>query len=398
MENNKLYKIGVKASTGEIVHKSDPFAFFSEYRPCTASITCGLGTYAWNDSAWMSQRAAGGVHLEEAMSIYEVHAGSWRRHGDIVHPFYSFSELAETLVPYVREMGFTHIEFLPLAEHPLDQSWGYQTGMFYSPTSRFGSPDELRHFIDTCHQQGIGVILDWVAAHFPKDFWGLAKFDGTALYEHSDPRLGVHPDWGTLIFNYGRHEVKNFLLANALYWLKEFHFDGLRMDAVASMLYLDYSRKEGEWVPNKYGGRENLEAVDLLRDLNTVIHGQVPGAITLAEESTSWPGVSHPTYTGGLGFSYKWNMGWMHDTLLYMSKEPVYRKYHHNSLTFSFLYAFSENFVLPLSHDEVVHGKGALLSKMPGDMWQQQANLRALFAYMWAHPGKKLLFMGGEFG
>ena len=394
----QLYKIGVKGSTGEIVYKSDPFAFSSEYRPGTASITCGLGNYQWNDAAWLERRAAGGVLLQGAMSIYEVHAGSWRRHDDIIHPFYSFTELADTLVPYVKDLGFTHIEFMPLAEHPLDQSWGYQTGMFFSPTSRFGSPDELRHFIDTCHQNDIGVILDWVGAHFPKDSWGLARFDGTALYEHADPRLGVHPDWGTLIFNYGRNEVKNFLLANALYWLKEFHFDGLRMDAVASMLYLDYSRKEGEWIPNKYGGRENLEAVDLLRELNTVIHGQVPGAISLAEESTSWPGVSHPTYTGGLGFSYKWNMGWMHDTLSYMSKEPIYRKYHQNALTFSFLYAFSENFILPLSHDEVVHGKKALLTKMPGDMWQQQANLRAMFAYMWAHPGKKLLFMGGEFG
>jgi 1,4-alpha-glucan branching enzyme len=270
--------------------------------------------------------------------------------------------------------------------------------MYFAPSSRFGSPDELRFFVDACHQAEIGVILDWVPAHFPKDFWGLSCFDGTALYEHEDPQLGTHPDWGTLIFNYGRHEVKNFLLSNALYWLKEFHIDGLRIDAVASMLYLDYSRKEGEWRPNIYGGRENLEAVDFLRELNTVVHGQVPGAITLAEESTSWPGVSHPTYAGGLGFTYKWNMGWMHDTLSYMSKDPIYRKHHHNNLTFSFLYAFSENFLLPLSHDEVVHGKGALLSKMPGDMWQQQANLRALYAYMWAHPGKKLLFMGGEFG
>ena len=315
-----------------------------------------------------------------------------------MRPFYSYTELARTLVPYVKELGFTHIEFMPLAEHPLDQSWGYQTGQYFSPSSRFGSPDELRFLVDTCHQAGIGVILDWVPAHFPKDFWGLARFDGTALYEHEDPQLGAHPDWGTLIFNYGRHEVRNFLLSNALYWLKEFHIDGLRMDAVASMLYLDYSRKAGEWRPNKYGGRENLEAVDFLREVNTVVHAQAPGAITLAEESTAWPGVSHPTYTGGLGFTYKWNMGWMHDTLMYMSKESIHRRYHHNALTFSFLYAFSENFLLPLSHDEVVHGKGAMLSKMPGDMWQQQANLRILYAYMWAHPGKKLLFMGNEFG
>ena len=398
MEPGQLYKIGIKGATGEIVYKSDPFAFASEYRPGTASITCGLGSYQWRDEAWMTERANGGAQLDRPMSIYEVHAGSWKRHADVIHPFYTYAEMADTLVPYVKETGFTHIEFMPLAEHPLDQSWGYQTGMYYSPSSRFGSPDELRHLIDVCHQAGLGVILDWVPAHFPKDFWGLARFDGTALYEHADPRIGTHPDWGTLIFNYGRHEVRNFLLANALYWLKEFHIDGLRMDAVASMLYLDYSRKEGEWVPNKYGGRENLEAVDFLREVNTVVHSEAPGAVTLAEESTSWPGVSRPIYAGGLGFTYKWNMGWMHDTLLYMSKPPIYRKHHHNALTFSFLYAFSENFLLPFSHDEVVHGKGSLISKMPGDYWQQFANLRAMYAYMWAHPGKKLLFMGGEFG
>ncbi len=398
VRENRLYKIGIKGAGGEIVYKSDPFAFACEYRPGTASITRGLGSYRWNDEQWMRGRCAAGAHLDEPISIYEVHAGSWRRHPDAVHPFQTYTEMARTLVPYVRDLGFTHIEFMPLAEHPLDQSWGYQTGQYFAPTSRFGSPDELKYLIDTCHQAGIGVILDWVPAHFPRDFWGLARFDGTALYEHEDPRLGQHPDWGTLIFNYGRHEVKNFLLSNALFWLKEFHIDGLRMDAVASMLYLDYSRKDGEWRPNKFGGRENLEAVDFLRELNMVVHGQVPGAITLAEESTSWPGVSRPVYAGGLGFTFKWNMGWMHDTLKYMSKEPVHRKFHHNNLTFSFLYAFSENFLLPLSHDEVVHGKGALLSKMPGDMWQQQANLRILYAYMWAHPGKKLLFMGSEFG
>lgn len=399
MESGRLYKIGIKGATGEIVYKTDPFAFATEYRPGTASITCGLGAYRWSDQAWMEARERAGAHLDRPLSIYEVHAGSWRRHEENrIRPFYTYRELAETLVPYVQEMGFTHIEFMPLAEHPLDQSWGYQTGMYFAPSSRFGSPDDLRHLIDCCHQAGIGVILDWVPAHFPKDFWGLARFDGTALYEHEDPQLGAHPDWGTLIFNYGRHEVKNFLLSNALYWLKEFHIDGLRMDAVASMLYLDYSRKEGQWRPNIHGGRENLEAVAFLREVNAAVHGQAPGAITLAEESTSWPGVSRPVYAGGLGFTYKWNMGWMHDTLAYMSREPVHRKYHHNNLTFSFLYAFSENFLLPLSHDEVVHGKGALLSKMPGDMWQQQANLRALYAYMWAHPGKKLLFMGGEFG
>ncbi len=393
-----LYKIGIKGATGEIIYKTDPFAFFCEYRPGTAAVAWGLGDYAWSDEDWMRRRAGKASHLDEPVSIYEVHAGSWRRHNDVVRPFYSYRELADTLVPYVRELGFTHIEFMPLAEHPLDQSWGYQTGQYYAPSSRFGDPDGLRFLVDTCHKSGIGVILDWVPAHFPKDFWGIARFDGTALYEHEDPRLGSHPDWGTLIFNYGRHEVRNFLLANALYWLKEFHFDGLRLDAVASMLYLDYSRKEGEWRPNKYGGRENLDAVEFLRELNTVVHAEAPGAITLAEESTAWPGVSRPVYAGGLGFTFKWNMGWMHDTLEYMRKDPVHRKHHHNALTFSFLYAFSENFLLPLSHDEVVHGKGALLSKMPGDMWQQQAGLRLLYAYMWAHPGKKLLFMGGEFG
>ena len=398
IEPGKLYKIGIKGASGEIVYKSDPFAFAGEYRPGTASVTCTLDGYQWCDAAWMEARATAGAHLDKPMSIYEVHAGSWRRHNDPVRPFYSYTELANTLVPYVKDLGFTHIEFMPLAEHPLDQSWGYQTGQYFSPSARFGSPDQLRFLIDTCHQAGLGVILDWVPAHFPKDFWGLARFDGTALYEHEDPMLGTHPDWGTLIFNYGRHEVKNFLLSNALYWLKEFHIDGLRIDAVASMLYLDYSRKEGQWRPNKHGGRENLEAVDFLREVNTVVHAQAPGAMTLAEESTSWPGVSRPTYAGGLGFTYKWNMGWMHDTLMYMSKEPIHRCHHHNSLTFSFLYAFSENFLLPLSHDEVVHGKGAMLSKMPGDMWQQQANLRILYAYMWAHPGKKLLFMGSEFG
>ncbi|MDR1359588.1 MAG: 1,4-alpha-glucan branching protein GlgB [Deltaproteobacteria bacterium] len=393
-----LYKFGIKGAGGEIVYKADPFAFASEYRPGTASVTRGLGAYQWHDAEWMTRREKANVYLEKPLSIYEVHAGSWRRRQDPFHPFISYGQMEAELVPYVQNLGFTHIEFMPLAEHPLDQSWGYQTGQYYSPTSRFGSPDELRRLIDACHQAGIGVILDWVPAHFPKDFWGLARFDGTALYEHEDPRLGLHPDWGTLIFNYGRHEVRNFLLANALYWLKEFHLDGLRMDAVASMIYLDYSRREGEWQANSFGGRENLEAVSFLRDLNSIVHSQAPGAITLAEESTAWPGVSRPVYAGGLGFTFKWNMGWMHDTLEYMRKDPIHRKYHHNNLTFSFLYAFSENFLLPLSHDEVVHGKGALLSKMPGDMWRQQANLRLLYAYMWAHPGKKLLFMGGEFG
>ena len=398
VRKGNLYKYGIMGADGKVVYKSDPMAFFVELRPGNAAVAWDIENYSWNDDAWMARRAEEGPPLDSAVSIYEVHAGSWRRRHGGGHPFLSWRELAESLIPYVRDMGFTHMELMPVAEHPLDLSWGYQTGNYYAPSSRFGTPEDFKYFVDRCHAENIGVILDWVPAHFPKDAWGLGRFDGTALYEHSDPRLGEHPDWGTYIFNYGRHEVKNFLLANALYWFKEFHVDGLRIDAVASMLYLDYSRKAGEWLPNAHGGRENLEAIALLRDLNTVVHGRFPGAMTLAEESTAWPGVSRPVYTGGLGFTFKWNMGWMHDTLHYMQQDPVYRSYNHNDLTFSMLYAFSENFVLPLSHDEVVHGKGALLSKMPGDMWQQQANLRLLYSYMWAHPGKKMLFMGGEFG
>ena len=398
MEKSQLYKFGITDQAGNVVYKTDPFAFFAELRPGVAGITWDIDNHIWQDQAWMKQRNVNGPSLDKPISIYEVHAGSWRKPKGGIHPFLSFHDLAEQLIPYVKDLGFTHIEFMPLAEHPLDQSWGYQTGHYFSPSSRFGTPEDLKGFIDLCHQNDIGVILDWVPAHFPKDAWGLGRFDGTALYEHLDPRKGEHPDWGTYIFNYGRNEVKNFLLANALYWLKEFHIDGLRIDAVASMLYLDYSREHGEWTPNEYGGRENIAAVHFLRELNTVVHKEHPGAITLAEESTAWPGVSRPTYTGGLGFTFKWNMGWMHDTLKYMQLNPIYRAYNHNSLTFSMLYAFSENFILPLSHDEVVHGKGSLLSKMSGDMWQQQANLRALYAYMWAHPGKKLLFMGCEFG
>ncbi len=397
MPRQTLYKFGIRQQDDRVVYKTDPFAFHVELRPGVASITWDLDSYQWQDVPWMEQRRQQGAPFDMPISVYEVHAGSWRRHQDGQPGFYTYGELADSLIPYVKDNGFTHIQFLPLAEHPLDESWGYQTSHYYAPSSRFGSPEELRAFIDRCHQENLGVILDWVPGHFPKDDWGLGRFDGTALYEHSDPRQGEQPDWGTYVFNYGRHEVRNFLFANALYWLKEFHFDGIRIDAVASMLYLDYSRGN-DWIPNRFGGRENLEAVQFLQDLNTVVHGHFPGAMMIAEESTSWPGVSRPVYTGGLGFTFKWNMGWMHDTLSYMHQEPIHRSYHHSSLTFSIAYAFSENFVLPLSHDEVVHGKGALLSKMPGDSWQQQANLRLLFAYQWAHPGKKLLFMGGEFG
>lgn len=390
------YKYAVVRADGTTVEKADPFALASELRPGNAGVTATLDGYSWNDADWMERRRRIGSPFARPMSIYEVHAGSWLR--DEQGGFLTWERLGERLIPYVQRLGFTHIEFLPLAEHPLDESWGYQTSHYYSPSSRFGSPDQLRAFIDRCHQAGLGVILDWVPGHFPKDEWCLGRFDGTALYEHQDPRKGEHPDWGTYIFNYGRHEVRNFLFANALYWLKEFHFDGLRIDAVASMLYLDYSRRLGQWIPNKYGGNENLEAIVFLKDLNTVVHSHFPGAVMVAEESTAWAGVSRPVYTGGLGFTFKWNMGWMNDTLRYFRHDPIHRRWHHSNLTFSMVYAFSENFILPLSHDEVVHGKGSLLSKMPGDPWRQFANLRLLFAYQWAHPGKKLLFMGGELG
>ena len=392
---DSLYKFAVTQGDGRVVIKTDPFAFATEHRPGVAAVTSALDGYSWEDEQWMARRREIGPPLKQPMTVYEVHAGSWKRPDG---RFPTYSELADELVPYVKDLGFTHIEFMPLAEHPLDESWGYQTSHYFSPTSRFGGPDDLRRLIDGCHRAGIGVILDWVPGHFPKDEWCLGRFDGTALFEHMDPRLGEHPDWGTYIFNYGRHEVRNFLLSNALYWLKEFHIDGLRIDAVASMLYLDYSRGEGEWIPNEHGGNENTAAISLLQELNKVVHAHFPGAMMIAEESTAWPGVSRPVYLGGLGFTFKWNMGWMNDTLEYFSKDPVHRAHHHNNLTFSMIYAFSENFVLPLSHDEVVHGKGALLSKMPGDAWRQMANLRLLYAYQWAHPGKKLLFMGSEFG
>jgi 1,4-alpha-glucan branching enzyme len=391
-----LYKYEIRnRDTSAVIVKADPYAQGFEMRPGTAAVVPGPSRHAWGDGEWLHARA-GRDWLHAPMNIYEIHAGSWRRHDD--GGFYNWRELADTLVPYVTDLGYTHLELMPVTEHPLDESWGYQTTGYFAPSSRFGSADDFRHFVDTCHQAGIGIILDWVPGHFPMDAWALARFDGTALYEHEDPRLGVHQDWGTHIFNYGRGEVKGFLLASAHYWMSEFHLDGLRVDAVASMLYLDYSRKDGEWLPNKYGGRENLEAIDFLREMNAMIHERFPGALTIAEESTAWPMVSRPTYVGGLGFSMKWNMGWMNDTLAYIQQDPVFRRYHHNNLTFGQLYAYSENFVLPFSHDEIVHGKRSLLGKMPGDTWQQFANLRLLLAYQAASPGKKLTFMGNEFG
>ncbi len=387
----ELYKYEVRGRGGGVFLKSDPLGRAGELRPGTASIV-SASHFRWNDADWLRRR---GTHdwLHAPMSVYEVHAGSWRRHPD--GRFYSYRELAEHLVPYVRDLGFTHIELLPITEHPLDDSWGYQTTGFFAPTSRFGAPDDLRHFIDQCHAHGLGVLLDWVPGHFPRDAHGLANFDGTALYEYHDPRKAEHRDWGTLIFNYERHEVRAFLLSSACYWLEEFHFDGLRVDAVASMLFLDFGRR-GDFVPNRYGGRENLEAIDFLRALNATTHGRYPGTVVIAEESTDWPMVSRPTDAGGLGFSMKWNMGWMHDTLDYFRKDPVHRRYHQNQLTFAMMYAYSENFLLPLSHDEVVHLKRSLLGKMAGDRWQQFANLRLLYSYQWTFPGKKLLFMGGE--
>ena len=391
-----LYKYEIRGRRGLPFLKADPYANYTEVPPNTSSVVHET-SYEFRDSTWMQQRA-NREHYRLPLSIYEVHFGSWRRVAEEENRPFTYRELAPVLADYVLQMGFTHVEFLPLKEHPYGPSWGYQVSNYYAPSARYGTPDDLRYLIDHLHQRGIGIIMDWVPAHFPKDAFALARFDGSALYEHLDPRKGEHPDWGTYIFNYGRNEVRNFLLANAIYWCREFHVDGLRVDAVASMLYLDYSRKEGQWVPNEFGGRENLEAISLLKELNEVVHRECPGVMMIAEESTSWPMVSHPVYAGGLGFDFKWNMGWMHDTLKYFQTDPFFRAGNHNALTFGLLYAWSENFILPFSHDEVVHMKGALLNKMPGDEWQKFANLRALYGYMWAHPGKKLLFMGGEFG
>ena len=382
------YKYEILGFDGVWRQKADPMAMHTETPPATASVV-HESDYTWSDEAWMVERAGTPWHAAP-VSVYEVHLGSWRRG-------LSYRQLATELVGYVKEAGFTHVELLPVAEHPFGGSWGYQVSAYYAPTSRFGNPDDFRYLVDALHQAGIGVLVDWVPAHFPRDAWALGRFDGTPLYEHADPRRGEHPDWGTFVFDFGRVEVRNFLVANALYWFEEFHIDGLRVDAVASMLYLDYSRKDGEWVPNIHGGRENLDAVSFLQEVNATVYRKAPGAMMIAEESTAWPGVTRPTHLGGLGFGFKWNMGWMHDTLDYMTKAPVYRMYHHHQVTFSMVYAYSENYLLPFSHDEVVHGKGSLLGKMPGDRWQQLANLRALYAYMWAHPGKQLLFMGSEF-
>jgi 1,4-alpha-glucan branching enzyme len=390
------YKFEIRSRQGHILVKIDPYGFAFEVPPLSASVIT-RSDYAWRDDEWMRTREQAGGWFARPMAVYEVHLGSWARIPEDGDRYLTYTELAERLIPYVKDMGYTHIELLPVMEHPFSGSWGYQVTGFYAPTSRFGPPDGFRAFVDACHRHGIGVILDWVPGHFPKDAHALAQFDGTSLYEHADPRQGEHRDWGTLIFNYGRNEVRNFLLANALYWLREFHVDGLRVDAVASMLYLDYSRKEGEWIPNRFGGRENLEAIECLRQMNTLTHAEYPGSITVAEESTAFPSVSRPTYLGGLGFTYKWNMGWMNDTLEYVRKDPVHRRYDHWKLTFSLLYAFTENFILPFSHDEVVHGKGSMWEKMPGDDWQRAATLRTLYGLMYAHPGKKLMFMGAEF-
>ncbi|WP_248581065.1 1,4-alpha-glucan branching protein GlgB [Nocardioides sp. InS609-2] len=388
------YKFRIRGIDGVWRDKADPMAFHTQVPPETASVVFA-SSHSWGDDAWMTARASK-TPASEPMSVYEMHLGSWRKHYD--GSTYSYSELADALIPYLVELGFTHVEFMPVMEHPFGGSWGYQVTSYFAPTSRFGDPDGFRDLVDRLHQAGIGVIVDWVPAHFPKDEFALARFDGTPLYEDPNPSRGEHPDWGTYVFNFGRREVRNFLVANALYWLEEFHIDGLRVDAVASMLYLDYSREPGQWTPNVHGGRENLEAVQFLQEMNATVYKRVPGAMVIAEESTSWPGVTKPTSEGGLGFGFKWNMGWMHDSLGYVEKDPIHRSHHHGQMTFSMVYAYSENFTLPISHDEVVHGKGSLLRKMPGDRWQQLANLRAYLAFMWAHPGKQLIFMGSEFG
>jgi 1,4-alpha-glucan branching enzyme len=389
------YKFRLLGRDGVWREKADPLAFATEVPPATASVVPAVGRYEWHDDGWLAHRESVRWHTEP-MSIYEVHLGSWQvdEHGNRL----GYREVANRLVEHLSRTGFTHIELLPVAEHPFGGSWGYQVTSYYAPTARFGTPDDFRAFVDTLHTAGIGVIVDWVPAHFPRDDWALANFDGTALYEHADPRRGSHPDWGTLVFNFGRSEVRNFLVANALYWIEEFHIDGLRVDAVASMLYLDYSRQPGEWLPNMYGGRENLDAVSFLQELNATVYRAHPGVLTVAEESTAWPGVTRAAHLGGLGFGFKWNMGWMHDTLGYLRRDPVHRKYHHNEMTFSMMYAWSENYVLPLSHDEVVHGKGSLWTRMPGNDWNKAAGVRSLLAYAWAHPGKQLIFMGAEFG
>jgi 1,4-alpha-glucan branching enzyme len=395
LAEGRLYKFELHTPQGAITLKLDPYAESAQRRPETAGVIVGPSRHEWNDAAWVKAREARDP-LRAPMSIYEVHLGSWMRVPEESDRWLTYRELAERLGEYVERLGFTHVELLPVAEHPFDGSWGYQVTGYFAPTSRFGTPDDFRYFVDVMHARGVGVIVDWVPAHFPKDAHALGRFDGTALYEHEDPRQGEQPDWGTFVFNFGRREVRNFLLANALAWIERYHVDGLRVDAVAAMLYLDYSRPAGQWVPNAHGGRENLDAIAFLQELNTLVHGRHAGVMVVAEESTSWPGVSRPVYTGGLGFTYKWNMGWMHDTLAYFARDPIFRRYHHHQITFGILYAWSENFVLPLSHDEVVHLKKSLLGKMPGDRWQQFANLRALYGYMWAHPGRKLLFMGGE--
>ena len=399
LAEHTVYKYHITSQDLQQFDKADPYGFAMEERPRTGSVVADLDHFPWTDAAWIQSRTERQA-LNRPLTIYEVHLGSWRRKADTVwgQRYLTYRELAEELIPYVVEMGYTHIELLPMAEHPFDGSWGYQVLGFFAPTSRFGTPEDFMFFVDQCHAAGIGVLLDWVPAHFPKDGAGLNLFDGTQLYAHANPLQGEHQDWGTLIFNYSRNEVRSFLISNALFWIDKYHIDGLRVDAVASMLYLDYSRQEGQWVPNEYGGRENLAAISFLRKMNEVVHGIFPGVLTIAEESTSWPMVSRPTYLGGLGFSLKWNMGWMHDTLSYMTKDSLFRRFHHNQMTFGMLYAFHENFVLPLSHDEVVHGKGSLINKMSGDEWQKFANLRAYLGFMWGYSGKKLLFMGCEFG